>query len=223
MKGEKRKLGPRKEPLQGRSREMVDAILDGAVRAFMSATGAVYDPEEENDKDKTARSPSVNRIAEIAGVSIGSLYQYFPGKTAIVAALVRRRMREIHERLLHVIEESSALSLEDAATRLVDTIFEMKVSNTRVDEVILREALRNALTAEAFALDAELVARFAAALERWKPKVREDLPGEIAAHMLFQGLRSVMVVGAIARPDLTSDERMRREMRRLIVAYLRPE
>lgn len=209
---------PRKQPVQGRSREMVDAILDGALRAFKSGSGAsVY------EADESTGSPSVNRIAEIAGVSIGSLYQYFPGKTAIIAALVRRRMRQIHERLLTVIEESSDVSLEEAASRLVDCIFEMKVTNTSVDEVIMREALRHALTAEAFALDAELVARFADALERLKPKVRPDLHAEIAAHMLFQGLRAVMVVGAVARPDLTSNAQMRREMHRLIVAYLRPD
>lgn len=211
-----RNVSPRKDPAQSRSREMVDAILDGAVRAFMTASGSAF------DVDDTKRSPSVNRIAELAGVSIGSLYQYFPGKTAIIAALVRRRMRQIHERLLDVVEESRGLALEDAAKRLVDVVFEMKVASSSVDDVIMREALRHMLTAEAFALDAELVARFAEALERWKPEVRADLPSEIAAHLLFQGLRAVMVVGAVGRPDLTADPLLREEMQRLIVAYLRP-
>lgn len=216
MRNDGRKVAPRKEPVQNRSRELVDTILDGAVRAFMSVDGDVYEPSPQ------AKTPSVNRIAEIAGVSIGSLYQYFPGKTAIVAALVRRRMRQIHEQLLEVLETSTDLPLEDAAARFVEGIFEIKMTNTRIDAVILREALRSSLTAEAFALDEELVARFATALERWKPKVREDLPAEIAAHILFQGLRAVMVIGAVGRPDLTADERLKTEMRRLIVAYLSP-
>lgn len=146
----------------------------------------------------------------------------FPGKTAIIAALVRRRTLQIHEELLRVIAGSTELSLEDAVARLVDAVLSMKAANTSVDDVILREALRHSLTAEAFALDAELVARFAEALEAWKPKVRADLPGEVAAHLLFQGLRAVMVVGAIARPDLTADPRLRDEMQRMLVAYLRP-
>ena len=165
---------------------MVDAILDGAIRAFMSSEAPVY------EADEASRSPSINRIAAIAGVSIGSLYQYFPGKTAIVAALVRRRMRQIHERLLDVIEESAGLPMEEAVARLVGCMFEMKMAHAKIDETILREALRTSLTAEAFALDAELVARFAAALERWKPHVRDDLPAEIAAHLLFHGLRAVV-------------------------------
>lgn len=98
----------------------------------------------------------------------------------------------------------------------------MKSEHLRVDEAVVRETLRHALTHEAFALDDELVARFAAALEGWKPKVREDLPPEVAAHLLFQGLRAVMVVGAISRPDLTHDSRMRQEMTHLLVSYLRP-
>lgn len=196
---------------------MVDAILDGALRAFMSRGAPAFDRDEEG------RSPSINRIAAIAGVSVGSLYQYFPGKTAIVAALARRRMRQIHERLLAVIEESSELGLDEAVTRLVDCIFEMKMEHAGIDETILREALQHSLTAEAFALDAELVERFSNVLERWKPRVRSELPSEIAAHLLFQGLRAVLVIGAVARPELTADVRMRREVEHLLVAYLRPE
>lgn len=216
MKRDAREVGPRKQPRQGRSRELVDAILDGALRVFLSNGDPVYEAEA------SGATPSVNRIAEIAGVSIGSVYQYFPGKTAIIAALVRRRTLQIHEELLRVIAGSIDLPLEEAVARLVDAVLVMKAANTSVDDVILREALRHSLTAEAFALDAELVARFAEALEAWKPKVRSDLPGEIAAHLLFQGLRAVMVVGAVARPDLTSDPRLRAEMQRMIVTYLRP-
>lgn len=211
-----RQIRPRKEPIQSRSRELVDAILDGALRVFLSNREPIY------EADASTPTPSVNRIAEIAGVSIGSLYQYFPGKTAIIAALVRRRIVQIHETLLDIITEASDLPLEDAVARLVDCIFAMKAVNTSVDDVILREALRHSLSADAFALDAELHARFAAVIEGWKPKVRADLPSEIAAHLLFQGLRAVMVVGAVARPDLTVDPRLREEMQRLIVVYLRP-
>jgi AcrR family transcriptional regulator len=207
---------PRKDPRKSRSREMVDAILDGALRAFLGTSEPTLDPDAE------ARGPSVNRIAEIAGVSVGSLYQYFPGKTAIVAALVRRRMRQIHEQLLDVIATSTDLSLEDAVGRVVEVVFALKSTHAAVDDVILREALRHALSAEAFALDRELVTRFGEALEGWTPKVRTDLPGEIAAHLLFQGLRAVMVVGATTRPDLTADPRLPHEMKELLVRYLRP-
>jgi AcrR family transcriptional regulator len=197
---------PRRQPRQSRSRDMVDAILDGALRAYTMAS----------------EQPSTNRIAELAGVSIGSLYQYFPGRTAIVAALVRRRVRQINERLLEVVEQSSQLSLEEGVARFVDCMFNMKLAQLAGDRAIIREALRHAMSDEAFESDAELVARFSLALDRWKPTVRSDLPGEIAALVLFQGLRAAMVLGTASRPDIIADERTRDEVKRLLVSYLKP-
>lgn len=63
---------PRKRPSQSRSKVLVDAIIE-ACRQILSQEG------EE--------SLTTNRIAEVAGVTIGSLYQYFPNKEAILANL----------------------------------------------------------------------------------------------------------------------------------------
>ena len=67
---------PRKTPLQGRSRNTVDVIVEAAARILTK---------------EGADALSTNRIAEVAGVSVGSLYQYFPNREAIVAALVERK------------------------------------------------------------------------------------------------------------------------------------
>jgi AcrR family transcriptional regulator len=80
---------PRKSPQQQRSRETVDVILAATARVLV---------REGFDRAST------NRIAEAAGVSIGSLYQYFPSKEALVAALVER----------HIEEMSAALEVEMA-------------------------------------------------------------------------------------------------------------
>ena len=66
-------ISKRKEPAQDRARQTVESILD--------ATAQLLDGDE---------SVSTNRIAERAGVSIGSLYQYFPNATAIFAAIAER-------------------------------------------------------------------------------------------------------------------------------------
>jgi AcrR family transcriptional regulator len=67
---------PRKTPIQGRSRNTVDVIVEAAAR-ILTREGA--------------DALSTNRIAEVAGVSVGSLYQYFPNREAIVAALIERQ------------------------------------------------------------------------------------------------------------------------------------
>src|SRR2546423_5851957 len=73
-------LKPRRSPRQERSRETVEAILEGAAQVF--------------ERHGYAKG-TTNRIAERAGVSIGSLYQYFPNKGAIVVELSRRHMAEV--------------------------------------------------------------------------------------------------------------------------------
>ncbi len=83
------RLSPRKPARQDRSRATVDAILEAAVD-LLSSQGY-------------ART-STNRIAARAGVSVGSLYQYFPNKDAIVAALFERHAEDI----ARVVEQALA-------------------------------------------------------------------------------------------------------------------
>lgn len=84
-----RRLAPRKRPRQDRSRATVEAILGAAVD-LLAAQGY-------------ARASS-NQIAARAGVSVGSLYQYFPNKDAIVMALFERHARGIE----HVVSTALA-------------------------------------------------------------------------------------------------------------------
>jgi AcrR family transcriptional regulator len=71
---------PRKLASQERSRATVDALVDATARILV---------KEGFDKAST------NRIAEVAGVSVGSLYQYFPSKEALVAAVATRHQQEV--------------------------------------------------------------------------------------------------------------------------------
>jgi len=71
----KRRLSPRKTPRQERSRSTVEALLEATTDILIRQGYAKL---------------TTNRIAERAGVNIASLYQYFPGKEAIVAELRRR-------------------------------------------------------------------------------------------------------------------------------------
>ena len=75
----KKPLNPRKKPVQKRSQETVAAILEAAAQVF-SRNGYA--------------ATTTDRIARRAGVSIGSLYQYFPNKDAILLGLVERHIEE---------------------------------------------------------------------------------------------------------------------------------
>ena len=75
----KPKINARKRPLQARSRELVEDILEAAIRVL---------------KRQGAQRFTTVRVAEEAGVSVGSLYQYFPNKEALLYRLQRDEWSE---------------------------------------------------------------------------------------------------------------------------------
>ena len=85
----RRRTEPRKSPSQERSRQTVDAIIEAAAQVFERHGYA---------------GGTTNRIAERAGVSIGSLYQYFPNKEAILAVLLERHVAEAERIVARVME-----------------------------------------------------------------------------------------------------------------------
>src|SRR4051812_23296526 len=80
----------RRLPKQRRSQATADAIVEAAARVFA---------EHGLEKSTTAR------IAEVAGVSVGSMYQYFPSKDALITALFERESNVQHAKLLTLAAE----------------------------------------------------------------------------------------------------------------------
>ena len=96
----------RRVPRQARSRERLQRVLDAADRV-LAAEGA--------------ESLTTTRVAEAAGVSVGSLYQYLPDKGAIVEALAGRYLAEFEAVMEEVVEQSSRERWDDPVGVLVDT------------------------------------------------------------------------------------------------------
>src|SRR5262245_64733032 len=112
-------IAPRKLPKQARAQETVEAILTAAARILK---------KEGFDKAST------NRIAEAAGVSIGSLYQYFPSKEALVAALAERHMTEMSE----IVAEAGARILTEPLHVAVREVVELMLRAHAVDPELHR-------------------------------------------------------------------------------------
>ncbi len=100
---------PRKIASQERSRATVDALIEATARILV---------KEGFDKAST------NRIAEVAGVSVGSLYQYYPGKEALVAAVIDRHNQEIMQVVRGALAEVASQPIEKAVRRLVTVAIE---------------------------------------------------------------------------------------------------
>ncbi len=95
---------PRKTASQERSRTTFDALIDATARILV---------REGFDKAST------NRIAEVAGVSIGSLYQYFPSKEALVVAVIERHQQKIMDTVRGELADVLAQPVERGVRQLV--------------------------------------------------------------------------------------------------------
>lgn len=74
----------RRKPVQARSKQTVERVLAAAAHVF----------------SERGYGATTNHVAELAGVSIGSLYQYFPDKDALLVALHHRHLDEVRRHLL---------------------------------------------------------------------------------------------------------------------------
>jgi len=109
-------LEPRKSPVQARSTASVDAILKATIQVLLKV-----------GKERL----TTTRVAARAGVSVGTLYQYFPNKAALLRAALQRHMDEIGAVLESVCREQSGSSLEKMATVLVTRFLDAKMKDAK--------------------------------------------------------------------------------------------
>ncbi len=110
------RLEPRKSPVQARSTASVEAILKATIQVLLKI-----------GKDRL----TTTHVAVRAGVSVGTLYQYFPNKSALLRAALQRHMDEVGLALATVCREQAGSSLEKMATVLVTTFLEAKMKDAK--------------------------------------------------------------------------------------------
>jgi AcrR family transcriptional regulator len=109
-------LEPRKSPVQARSAASVEAILEATIQVLLQV-----------GKERL----TTTKVALRAGVSVGTLYQYFPNKSALLKAALKRDMGEVAEAIERVCREQKGHSLEQMATALTTTFLEAKMKDTK--------------------------------------------------------------------------------------------
>lgn len=124
---------PRKRASQERSRATVDALIEVTARILL---------REGFDKAST------NRIAEVAGVSVGSLYQYFPGKEALVAAVIDRHNQEIMQVVRNALAEVALQPIGKAVRRLVAVAVEAHRIEPKLHRVLAEQIPRTGRLAD---------------------------------------------------------------------------
>ncbi len=122
-----RRLSPRKGPTQARARETVESILEAAVDLFSSRGYA---------------RTSTNHIARRAGVSVGSLYQYFPNKDALLTALLARHLAAVESAVRECLPPLAdpRVPLRDGLRHLLERLYGVHEADPRLARAVERQA-----------------------------------------------------------------------------------
>ncbi len=186
-----------RRPHQRRSLDTVEAIVR-ATAHILSREGPAH--------------LTTNRVAEKAGVSIGSLYQYFPNKEALVGEVRRRYGEMFRERLLALAGSVRELSLRDAVERTVRALVAIHAEDT---------GLHNAVSAAGMDdTERRLLHQVAVSwLEARRDEVRR--PDRALAAAVALDVAEALVHGvALRNPERLADDEFTGEVTDLLVRYL---
>ncbi|WP_246680570.1 MULTISPECIES: TetR/AcrR family transcriptional regulator [unclassified Mesorhizobium] len=199
---------PRKDASQLRSRATVDALVEATARILI-----------RDGFDKA----STNRIAQEAGVSVGSLYQYYPGKEALVAAVIDRHNKEIMQVVRGAFEEVASEPVERAVRRLVAVAIEAHRIDPKLHRVLAEQIPRTGRLENVEAFNREAHALFKSYLEAHSDELRRVDLG-LAAFVSVSAIEALAHSAVLHSSKKLSDEAIKTligETTLLVVGYLK--
>jgi AcrR family transcriptional regulator len=193
---------PRTSPTQLRAIRSVERLLD--------ATGEVLVAEGYD-------RASTNKIAARAGMSVGTLYRYFPTKEAVVLALARRhaeRELTVLGKCLHGLAEAP---LEEAARELIRALIDLHRIEPDLQKVFLTQIPQIGGLTQIREMDGEaarLLERFLAA----RIGARADLG--LVVFVLMHAIEGLIHQALLQREAYLDDPRFAEELTRMAIGYL---
>jgi AcrR family transcriptional regulator len=205
----KTSTNPRKTASQERSRLTVEALIEATTRILV---------KEGYDRAST------NRIADAAGVSIGSLYQYFPSKEALVAAVIDRHTQGMMQVVRDALVKLAMQPIEEAARELVRVMIDAHRVNPELHRVLVEQVPRVGRLDNIQAIDREAYALVRAYLVAHRDEL--GVPDtDMAAFICVTTVEALTHAAVVHRREVLSEERANAfvgEVTALVLRYLRP-
>lgn len=189
----------RRQPKQQRSRQTVEAVIEAVPRVL---------------RRHGVDAITTNRVAEAAGVSIGSLYQYFPDKQAIFVALHDRHVDGVRHVIERTMTDCASASLEVFTGELVE-----RLAHVHSEDAELHEIISVAVPGSAVGFKSALQATFEQVIS---PTKQDRYTPEAAERMLFvlPQMVEALVHGVAQQRQASSRERAKDEAIRTVAVYL---
>jgi len=195
---------PRKQPRQERSKATVDTILEATARVLIKHG---YD------------GLTTNAVAQLAGVSIGSLYQYFPNKEALVAGLIGRHLEEMHAAVSKELARVAALPIPLAVRAMIELTIHAHSVEPELHRVLLEQVPRVGRLARVMEVQAITQQTIAALLTARRDELAIGDP-EIAAFLLVSAIEAVAHRAVWFAPQRLRDPRLIDEATAMVTRYL---
>jgi AcrR family transcriptional regulator len=195
---------PRKPPHQARAKATVDAILDATARILA---------------DDGFEAVNTNRVAEVAGVSVGSLYQYFPNKGSLVGAVAVRHTEAMAAVIAGGVHAAADDDLPGLVKALIRSTMQAHAANPKLRRAIIEELPRIGRPARIAELKRGIHQSVVALLTARRSRVKvKDIA--MAAFVIINTVEHLTHVAEIAGHDARDLARLERELNDLVLAYL---
>ena len=195
----------RKTPRQTRSKETVEAILTAAARILTS---------------EGFEALTTNRVAAVAGVSVGSLYQYFPNKEALVRALCERHTHGVRDRIRTRFAEAWERPVDEVARTVIQGMVEARRHQPKLHQELLRLAPAVGGLHELHAVEHEVEALLARFIQS-RPKELPTADPARAAFLVCHAVQACVHGAVLERPDWLKDDAFVEELVGMVGRYLR--
>jgi len=194
----------RKQPQQARSKATVTAVLDAMIR--------ILDREGPD-------AATTTRVAEVAGISIGTLYQYFSHRDAILDALQDREFERAMEFMQRVLGKAADGLGEEVAREVIRGLLSLYAEAPGLHRVLALEGLRVTPAHRVHAFDMRVIGVVRSFLSVSNlPIRRKNL--DAAAFVIFQSVRASMLARMLESPPGLDDETLTHELTDMVLRYL---
>ena len=197
-----------RKPKQARAIATVEAIVEAAAQILI-ADG--YD------------ALTTNRIAQVAGVSVGTIYQYFDDKEAVVERLVDQQVAQMQEAFSTSLQSVTEGALESDVEGTVGGVLDATLDALRVRPGLFRCLIREAPRDRRDAIDRHWRQRYTELLSAALGTL-EIRTGDVSlmSHILVTGVYAILFDAVAYRPELLTTDRLRNELCHLVMTYLAP-
>jgi AcrR family transcriptional regulator len=195
-------LSPRKTPLQSRSTATRDAILQAAVLILTREGVGAF---------------NTNRVAEVAGISVGSLYQYYPNKAALFTALSIEQHAQLLKKIEKIVGQVEKLTLDKAIDKLLLIVLNHQFENPELARTLDYAERELAVTDEVLVQKSLFVAYITEMLIRYRAQIKGDLR---TAALDVLTITKALIDDAESRGENNSVA-LRNRVKRGVLGYLR--